>query len=271
MNTPTDLTTHIVTVAKMILWEFGNEIAQQSTNLKLSISVHFLARSVRQMEAIQAVMDAGFVPDAYILYRSLLERYLLYTHLCQSKEFRVFDDWCFKKAYEVENRMRSSHDLKDKPALKVRVVSPGYRERYERVRSDELVRRWRRPDMEQIAKKLDLKFFYDAGYDHASSFVHPVSMDGLDDYLLLMERDDEVSDQAGREVLGNAQLTTLLHIHSFLNQPEYNWRRILYDLIECLMANSGGESRDYSVSLTKVAVLHESSAGLLRGEAGHDT
>ena len=260
-----ELTPNIRATATMILWEFGNELATDNQKVpKHIISVQFLARSIRQLAAIQTLFDKNFAPDTYCLYRSLLERYLLYTHLCESNEFAVFDDWCFKQAFESENRIRSSRDLKQNPALQGRTVSSEHKDRYARICTDDRVARWGRPDMERLAKKLKLKFFYDAGYDHASSYVHPVSMDGYNDYLILMERESETEDEGARGVLENAQLTTTLHLQHFLNQPEYNWRRELYDLIDAFMANSGGESRDYSGLLAGVAILHKNGDGLLK-------
>ena len=262
MKMQDELTSDIRETATVILWEFGRELAtNRQKDPKHTISVQFLARSLRQLDAIQTLFDANFVPDVQCLFRSLLERYLLYTHLCESNEFAVFDDWCFKKAFELENRIRSSRDLKQNPGLQGRTVGSEHKDRYARVRTDDRVARWRRPDMEEVAKKLELKFFYDAGYDHASSYVHPVSTDGYNDFLILMNRESEAEDEGASGVLGNARLTMTLHLQHFLNQPEYNWRAVIYDLIDALRANCGGESRDYSVLLTKVAVLHGDGNG----------
>ncbi len=72
---------------------------------------------------------------------------------------------------------------------------------------------------------------YDAGYDYASGLVHPVSMDGHSDYLRLMGRKTEVPDEGKDVLVRNGQVVVTMHLQQFLNEPELNWREVLYDLV----------------------------------------
>ena len=257
------LTMDIVCTGRMILWEFGNAIGEAKDDPKAGISARFLSRTMRQVEATDLLVRAEFVSDAWSLYRSLLERYFLFVHLCSTGSFHVFDDWCFKKHYEIEKRLKSSADFKDRPEVKKRRFSATQKQRYARVVSDPEVKRWRRPDPKRIAKDLRLKFLYDVGYDYASSFVHAVSTDGMSDYLRLMSRESEIEDEGSDLLLGNSQLVTVLHIQHFMNQPEYNWRKILYDLLDAFPKGTKGAECDCREILQKVQYVHASGAGLL--------
>lgn len=256
------LSRDIVHTATMMLHEYGNKLTE-SGHLKEKLSLVLLARTVRQLQAIDALVQSTFVSDGWILYRSLLERYLLFRHLCKTGEFGVFDDWCFKERYEHLNKIKSIREFKGKPEMRDRRFREKDTTRYQRARDDQHVKQWRRPDMENIARELEMKFLYDAGYDWASGYVHPTSQDGSEDYWILMGREcDEISDES-EVLLRNAPLITVLHLQHFMNEPEYHWRRVLYDVIDAFAKAADGQGSDYAEGLTKVTWFHESGGGLL--------
>ncbi|MCH8822839.1 MAG: hypothetical protein IH984_04950 [Planctomycetes bacterium] len=261
-----ELTSQIVATAGLVLREFGNQIGYGKNNPKGCASLNFLARSIRQLQAIDLLVQKSLISDSWSLYRSLVERYFLFVNLADTNKFSVFDDWCFKKQYEIENRIKSSSDLKNKPEVKKRRFSPKDKQRYERISQDRLVKQWRRPNAEEVARHLDLKFLYDAGYAHASSFVHPISTDGLDDYLHLMNRESEIKDEDADVLLSNSQLVTVLHIQHFLNQPEYKWHVTLYDLLDALLDRNQDHSYKCSDLLRKVKIIHKTGTGLCQAK-----
>ena len=168
----------------------------------------------------------GFSTDLFF------ERYFLFRHLTETGEFRVFDDWCFKSLYEANNRVKSSAELQQKEQVKQRRVSASDRRRYDAVRIDPAVRAWRRPDMETTAKRYKLKFLYDAGYDYASSFVHPISTDGVADFFRLTKRPGDAPDDGGNVLVHNSILIVILHLQQFMNAPDLKWVKLLYDLLD---------------------------------------
>lgn len=257
-----ELTTQITCTGTLVLREFGNQLGTAKDNPKGAISHNFLARTIRQLNAIYLLVQSEFIPDAWSLYRSLLERYFLFVHLCDANDFVLFDNWCFKKLYEFENRLKSSSTLKHKAQVKDRRVSPNHKQRYEHISQDPNVKHWHRPDPQKVAKKLGLKFLYDAGYNYASSFVHPISTDGLNDYLHLMDRKSEIGDEGKETLLSNSHLISILHIQQFLNQPEYNWRTVLYDLLDALRERIKDPAYDCTDMLLKVHQLHTKGLGL---------
>lgn len=259
------LTNQITTTISVVLSEYGPLFSKlPHLSRKGPISASFLARSARQLQAIHLLAEQEHVACGWPLYRSLLERYLLYEHLSAKNEFAVFDDWCFKKYYELENRLRSSADLNRKPEVRQRDFVQKGKERYNRVSQDTSVRAWRRPDAEASAKSLDLKFLYDAGYDYASGFVHPMSVDGYNDYLRLVAKGDMVQDEGMAVLIGNSQLIVTMHLQQFLNQPEFNWRRVLYDLTDALRAAIRDPQADVTTPLQKVLLLSKDGHGLAR-------
>jgi len=237
-HTPeSELTEQVATTIAVVLFEYGPLFSKEpDLARKGAISANFLARSARQLKSIRLLAQNDHVACGWQLYRSLLERFLLYWHLCQHDEFAVFDDWCFKKYYEFENRLRSSADLKAKPEVQQRDFVQRGKERYERVSEDEAVRAWRRPDPKGVTKALDMKFLYDVGYDHASGFVHPMSVDGYNDYLRLVAKTDMVQDEGSATLLRYSHLVATIHLREFLNQPEFIWRKELHDLVDAIRA-----------------------------------
>jgi len=264
MNEQRKISEDIAAVGKMMLWEYGNQKELNTPgHVKEEISLCWLSRTLRQLEAIDILAANGHCADGWICFRSLLERYLLYAHLCERNEFEVFDDWCFKKKYENVNMVKSNSMLRLKPEVRQIMFTEAEKERYKMVSADERVRTWDRPRMEDVAKRVEMKFLYDAGYDFASQYVHPVSDNGKHDYLRLMGRSQEIVEVDTTDILvGNARLIATMQIQDFMNQPGHNWRKVLYDLIDAMRRMIGGETIDYSVTLQKVVYFHTSGAGL---------
>ncbi len=257
------LNDQIVATVSVVLFEYGPLFSKDTHLLRKGpISANFLARSASQLHAVYLLADSDHVASGWSLHRSLLERYLLYVYLCQKGEFAVFDDWCFKKYYEIENRFRSSLDLKTKPEVQRRDFVQKGKDRYLRVSKDPEVQSWRRPDPEAVARNLDLKFLYDAGYDYASGLVHPMSTDGYNDYLRLMGRKNEIQDEGPAVLVENSQLVVLMHLQHFLNEPEFNWRHVVYDLVDALRRAIKNLEEDVLTPLSKVLYLSRTGQGL---------
>lgn len=251
------LTEQMTTTIAIVLFEYGPHIRRNAAlERKGPVSANFLARSACQLQAIRQLAKSDHTASGWQLYRSLLERYLLYWHLCRHDEFDVFDDWCFRKYFEYENRLRSSMDLNTKPEMQDRDFVRKGKERYEKVSNDPRVRSWRRPDPEDVTKSMDMKFLYDAGYDHASGFVHPMSIDGLNDYYRLVGKSDYVQDEGAETLLKNSHLIVSMHIQDFLNQPELRWGAVLYDTVDAMRASLVSPDVDVDTPFGKVLTLN---------------
>ena len=263
-----NLTKDIVLAGRMMLWDYGNQKELNSSgHLREKISLHWLARSLRQLLAIDALTSIGFISDGWILFRSILERYLLYCHLYEHDEFDVFHDWCLKEKYNRRNKVKSNLLLKEKPEVKEHKLSQAEKDKYKEILHKPLVMQWQRPRMEDVAKRKKVKFLYDAGYDFASGFVHPVADDGGDDYLHLMGRSQEVVEINGDILLRDARLIAVLQIQKFMSQPEHNWRNVLNDLLNAFMKRIEGKNIEYTKTLSGVIHIHE-NMGLCESTTG---
>lgn len=262
MSNSKTLTEDIVETGKMMLWEFGNQLSGPGKR-KEKVSLVFLSRTLRQLQAIEHLVAARFISDGWICFRSLVERYLLFVHLCEKNDFQVFDDWCFREQYKNLDIINSLPEFRDKQELRQRRFSVEDKKRYEVVSSKPGVRKWKRPDMKAIAKSLNMKFLYDAAYRYASAYVHPLSVDGMLDYLHLMSRAPEPTKEDVRALIENARLITILQMQHLMNQREYNWRRVLYDLLDAFTKTLEREDTDYTEILQKVRFFHKSGNGLL--------
>ena len=55
-----------------------------------------------------------------------------------------------------------------------------------------------------------------------------------------------------------------MHLQQFLNQPEFNWRHVLYDVIDAFRAAIHDPQADVMTPLQKVVLLNKYGHGLAR-------
>ncbi|MCL0039179.1 DUF5677 domain-containing protein [Dehalococcoidia bacterium] len=262
MKYPSDryrsLVNDILQFGEMLIRGLGDVAGKPESDIKTRISIGFLSRSLIQFSVISDLSYKGNFPDAYILFRSLLERLLFYIHLIKRDEFRIFDDWCFKQVYEYRNRIKSSSDVKHKLTGDFWQVTEKQTERYKQIKKDPRVKDWKRPKAKDIAKDRCVMFLYDVGYDLASGFVHPTSTEGVYDYPRLVGLPTDHLDIDLDLVLHNSCITIAMHLQEILNAYDFEYRRELLHLIDGFRTFLGDPTFDYSERFAKVIRLSKS-------------
>lgn len=150
--------------------------------------LNWMARAIRQIDAIYQLYDKGFLSDAQILYRTQVERLLTLLHLIDSKSIEKFDEFTFIENYEVRQRVRTERPDLVKTDPKFWKESREAILKYQKLSKIPKEERWKRPNSEvlrEIAKNHGLLDFYHYGYKSASGEVHPTAMDGNEEYLQL--------------------------------------------------------------------------------------
>jgi len=229
--------------------------AKHTTELTDIIIRNFIARGTTILQGILTLYKLNNYQDGWVLYRSLIDRLFHIKALADENAFRLFDDWSFVKQYEHRNRIRSD------PVFKSRINQEFFRdtseekERYRILKTKDLI--WERPRPEEIAKSMNIEFLYKYGYDYASMHVHPMSDDGMGDFLKLtgLEVSNEPIDQ--RVLLSNSCLVLTLLIQEGLNASTLKWRGAVYFFLEHFREFLGTGSNKYKATFVKVAKLIE--------------
>ncbi len=227
--------------------------AKHSAELRDIIIRNFIARGTILLQGILALWKLDDYQDGWILYRSLLDRLFHIKALADENVFQDFDDWCFVKQYDHRNRIRSD------PIFTASINKEFFRDTSEeKERYQELKIRgvkWKRPHPEKIAKNMELEFLYKHGYDYASMHVHPMSDDGMGDFLRLtgLEVNNEPIDQ--RALLSDSCLVLTLLIQEGLNASTLEWRAVVYFFLEHFRELLDTGSKEYGATFIKVAML----------------
>ena len=235
--------------AKDILREFTvlalHWLARQSQEeLKDQIIGNFLARGTVCLESIYSLWKVGNFQDCWILYRTLVDRFLHLRHLADHNEFEEFELWSFQKQFRMTDIALSD------PAIRAKLSSEGLKKatalhQERRVRFDrEPKSSWKRPNAKGEAKRINFPILYRLGYDYASTEVHPMADDGKEDFARLLGGDWESHDD-NLIVLHNSFLAQVILVNTGLVASSVLWRRFVEDFYDQLLSFLETGASDY--------------------------
>lgn len=221
---------------------------------------NFIARTDMLIRAIGRLWEIEDYQDCWILYRCLLDRLFHLAYLAETGTFEVFDDWSFHEQSCAINRIRSDRTLKGVGQSKLFTLAPKEQERFRKLSLNPPA--WRRPKVEDIAKKLNLRFLYKFGYDLASMHVHPMGNDGQQDFYTItnLSPSKEFPDQ--RAVLGNSILAGSVIIQDGLSASTFKWRALLFDFLSHLLDFLDKGDLRYKVDFLNLSKLFEEGIDL---------
>ena len=233
----------------MVLFGF----AGQPPETRDKIIRNFIARSIVTLRGILELWKIDAYADCWVLHRCIVDRLFHLKSLAKDKAFEVFDDWCFKRQFEYMNKVKSDREFGNR-------VGPAFFKDMERhkARYATLSKRkidWGRPDAETVAKYAGLDFLYKYGYDHASTYVHPMANDGEQEFHRLTKLAEPRECGDNRLVINNSCLAVLMLIQEGLNISNFKWRRVVFDFLGDYLAFLQNGSRDYVVSFCKIGLL----------------
>jgi len=189
----------------------------------------YLARGLNCLKSINALCKNRCFSDSWVIYRVLLERLFYLRYLNETNEYRVFDDWSFLQSIKYRNHIMSDEEFKDRVSKSEIELLEVEKDRYEKL--DNKTIDWKRPRMEDVAKSMKMKFLYDYGYSHASTSVHPLIRDGIEDFLDFTKLGTYKPETI--EILQkNTILIGTMLIQEGLNNSNYKWMSIVYDCID---------------------------------------
>ena len=164
--------------------------AKHNCNTKNIIIRNFIARSSISLKSIFALWDINDFQNAWIIYRSMMDRMFHLHHIGNKNEFIEFDDWSFFEQYKSQNRVKSDKEFKHEAVGWVYELSTEKKERMRKLEKNKPL--WKRPKAEQVAKDMNMEFLYNHGYDYASMHVHPMSDDGYQDFYTITKIESSI-------------------------------------------------------------------------------
>lgn len=191
---------------------------------------NFIARVDSLTRSIMTLWNIGSYSDCWILHRCLLDRLFLLTHLCESDEFEDFDDWQFVQEYEAQNRLRSDQAFNSRTTVRESIPTDVNKARYSDLSKNPPI--WQRPKAEAIAKQKGYDFLYKYCYQYASKYVHPVPVDGQEDFFAIIGQESESCISDLTSFLPNTVLAGCLLVNEGLNGSSFVWHPTVYNSID---------------------------------------
>ena len=167
--------------------------------------------------------------------------------------FTKFDDWSFFEQYKSQNKVKSDPEFKHHAVGKAYELNIEQKNRINKFEKNKPL--WKRPKAEQVAKDMDMKFLYNHGYDYASTHVHPMSNDGLQDFYTITKLESSTEFPSHIVVVHNSILITSMILQDALNYSSFQWRSILYNYIDEIRNLLKNSDKSYQLSFLKIMNL----------------
>lgn len=226
----------------MLMLEGIDAAAQAQRTARSEFCAQSQARMLTQLGVIAGLSVGGLFHDGMILHRSLMERAFLLRHLREHDEWDIFDDWSYLQQYGYNQKMQGQAATKDRLVPEEWAFLSKNREKFKRASKDPKVINWKRPYPEDTARDSGGQILYDAGYNYASNYVHPMMGDGEYDRRRLLDRslDGTVVDRG--TLLHNSGLMAMTIAWEAGDLPNLRWAGSIPTLSRALMTAIG----DYS-------------------------
>jgi hypothetical protein len=234
-------------VSGMILFSF----AKHNCDTKNLIIRNFIARSAMMLKAIFRLWEISDYQDAWVIYRTLLDRLFHLHYLGEKDEFQEYESWSFYEQCKAQNKVKSDDKFKHEAVGWVYDLT-----KEQKIRLKDLSKnppKWRRPKAESVAKSMGLDCFYKYGYDFASSHVHPMANDGQQDFFTITKLEPAPRFPEQISVLSNSIIASSVLLQEALNHSSFKWRRVLWDYLEQIRYHLEKGNDSYKETFLKLA------------------
>lgn len=238
-------------IAGILLFEF----AKDKRSKRDTIIRNFVARTDMMARAVFRLWELQDYQDCWILHRCLLDRLFHLWHLQQSDQFEMFEAWSFLEQYNAVNRVRSDPEFIGARESRLFALTPEQKERAGALAKARPI--WHRPKPERVAKSLNMHFLYRFGYDLASTHVHPMANDGVQDFHTITKLEPTTDFLDQRTVLSNTLLVASMVVQQGLNASTLAWRAVVYDFLDDFMLFLGTGRDDFESSFLKIGAMIE--------------
>jgi hypothetical protein len=192
--------------------------------------------------------------EGYILFRSLLDRFVYLCYLHDNNLFIEFEEWTFIKVYEHRNNAKADERFKrlvNDPLFK---SDPSESRRYSELKRKG--NKWRKPDPKEVLSGRGLDFLYKFGYDYASMHTHPMASDGdFEFHQLTGLEPNPHKDFSYSELSFNAILIATLGMRESMNAMSFKFRKICYSFLDEICKEINDEENECQNTFYKIVTL----------------
>ena len=254
--------------AKVILHSFSIIILSQFALLdrikRNNILSSFIARCDRMVHAIFQLCEGDDLHDSWIIHRCLIDRLFHIHDLGEKDEFELFEDWSFFEQYKALNKVNSDQSIKDFKSVDDIKLTDHQKKRGKKLEKNPP--KWRRPHAEQVAKDLNMQFFYKYGYDYASRYVHPMANEGEIDFNLLLEFSSNKREREKKIILSNTLLVYIVILQESLRISDYLWVSMVNNFLTNTLLFLDNGSNDFKLDLLKLSKYFRSYKNLAKAK-----
>lgn len=238
-----------INYTKVLLLEF----ARYSKSSRDKIIYRFIAKSAGLLESILILSQRKHFHECWILFRALVDRIIHLWYLNKHDDFEVFNEWTFVQKFETNNKLKSDKQFSKKINRKELTLTDEQLEKYKRLKSSGIS--WSRPKAEQVAKDNKLSFIYKYGYDIASTKVHPMSDEGMQDLNRLTGLEwDNIQFDNPFIILNNTLAVYNLLIEESLNISDLKWSAVMYNFTKEIMDFLESNNKAYKNTYKKIVI-----------------
>jgi hypothetical protein len=188
----------------------------------------------------------------------MLDRLFHLVDIDENNRYESFDDWSFYQQCKIWHLVRCDPQFCDAPNSQMSEPTPAEKERYNRL--SKCPPKWKRPKAQDVAKSLELPFLYRYGYDFASTHVHPMANDGLQDFFTITNLQPERSFPNPRAVLHDSILVGIVILEQSLSRCDFEWLGVLNRFFSSLMVHLYNGSCEYMDAFITAAKIAKSNA-----------
>lgn len=213
-----------------------------------------IAKNISLLRSIEVLFHQQQYNQGYILFRSLLDRFVYLCYLHDNDLFVKFEEWTFIKVYEHRNNAKADERFRrlvNDPLFK---SNPSESRRYSELKRQDI--NWQKPDPKSVLGGRGLDFLYKFGYDYASMHTHPMASDGDFEFHQLTGLEPNPHKEFTYSELSlNAILIAALAMREIMNAMSFKFRGICYSFLDEICKEINGEKNECKDTFYKLVIL----------------
>ncbi len=224
------------------------------------IVANFLARSITSLRSIWLLYETGDYSNCLIILRCIIDRLLHLGYLNEKNAFEKFRHLSLVERHKHLHKIKSDGSMSRKEGAKFKLAYEmsskimDYIKRYGANSFD-----WRKINPKETAKAMGLDFIYHFGYDHASTYVHPMADEGIQDIMRVIGMPSESLGADNRTILQNALLSMELLLRNALLSTGRKWNEEYYLFLDKAMQYTGTGKTEFLEESDRLMRLIENS------------
>jgi hypothetical protein len=210
------------------------------------IVANFLARSIISLHSIWVLYETGDYSNCMIILRCIIDRLLHLGYINEKNAFEKFRQLSLVERHKYLHKIKSDATMTKKEGATFKLaykLSSKIVDYIQRHGANSF--NWKGVKPKETAKEMGLEFIYHFGYDHASSYVHPMADEGTQDIMRLLGLPPVSLGADSRTILQNASLSMQLLLRNALLSTEIKWDNRYYQFLDNIMHYTGTGEIDF--------------------------